>query len=160
MHIQFPVYRRGNTLVLHVRIAGLQVKRSLRTLDPNLAKVRATQMLGALMAGELANTQPAAHAWSMSGPQSSDAANQQNSLTPEQALAIACSAPVATSVMEFSQSSTATTHLSRSAFQSSSRTTTLGSFMEINLQWMLLLILSHGERKMAHLNLQLLLALM
>ena len=93
MHIQFPVYRRGNTLVLHVRIAGRQVKRSLRTLDPNLAKVRATQMLGQLMAGELANTQPAAHAWSMSGPHSSDAANQQNSLTPEQALAIACSAP-------------------------------------------------------------------
>jgi integrase len=93
MHIQFPVYRRGNTLVLHVRIAGRQVKRSLRTLDPNLAKVRATQMLGALMAGELANSQPAAHAWTMQGPQSSDADNQQNSLTPDQALGIACSVP-------------------------------------------------------------------
>jgi hypothetical protein len=68
MHIQFPVYRRGNTLVLHVRIAGRQIKRSLRTLDPNLAKVRATQMLGQLLAGELASTQPAAHAWSAVNP--------------------------------------------------------------------------------------------
>jgi integrase len=94
MHIQFPVYRRGNTLVLHVRIAGRQVKRTLRTLDPNLAKVRATQMLGALMAGELAITQPATHAWSAVNPQSTDAAIQQDLLTPEQALAIACSVPV------------------------------------------------------------------
>lgn len=90
MHIQFPVYRRGNTLVLHVRIAGRQIKRSLRTLDPNLAKVRATQMLGQLMAGELATNQLAAHAWTMVDSQASDGAITQNSSTPEHALALAC----------------------------------------------------------------------
>lgn len=92
MHIQFPVYRRGNTLVLHVRIAGRQIKRSLRTLDPNLAKVRATQMLGQLLAGELASTQPAAHAWSAVNPQSCDAATPDDLLTPELALTQSCGA--------------------------------------------------------------------
>lgn len=92
MHIQFPVYRRGNTLVLHVRIAGRQIKRSLRTLDPNLAKVRATQMLGQLLAGELASTQPAAHAWSAVNPQSCDAATPDDLLTTELALTQSCGA--------------------------------------------------------------------
>ncbi len=92
MHIQFPVYRRGNTLVLHVRIAGRQIKRSLRTLDPNLAKVRATQMLGQLLAGELASTQPAAHAWSAVNPQSCDAAIPDDLLTPELGLTQSCGA--------------------------------------------------------------------
>jgi integrase len=46
------------------------------------------------MAGELAITQPATHAWSAVNPQSTDAAIQQDLLTPEQALAIACSVPV------------------------------------------------------------------
>lgn len=90
MQLQFPVYRRGNTLVLHVRIAGRQVKRSLRTLDANLAKVRATQMLGQLMAGELASAQPPSHAWSMvAPPQTGHADSQSGPLTPEQALALA-----------------------------------------------------------------------
>ena len=87
MQLQFPVYRRGNTLVLHVRIAGRQVKRSLRTLDPNLAKVRATQLLGQLMAGEFAANQPAAHAWSMAALDTGNASPQLAALTPEQALA-------------------------------------------------------------------------
>ena len=87
MQFQFPVYRRGNTLVLHVRIAGRQVKRSLRTLDPNLAKVRATQLLGQLMAGELAANQPAAHAWTMAALDTDNASPQPAALTPEQALA-------------------------------------------------------------------------
>jgi hypothetical protein len=94
MHIQFPVYRRGNTLVLHVRIAGRQIKRSLRTLDPNLAKVRATQLLGQLMAGELASTQPATHAWSQMNTQASDAATHKDFLTPELALAVSCGAQI------------------------------------------------------------------
>ena len=87
MQLQFPVYRRGNTLVLHVRIGGRQVKRSLRTLDPNLAKVRATQLLGQLMAGELAANQPAAHAWSMAALDTGNASPPPAALTPEQALA-------------------------------------------------------------------------
>ncbi|PQA84458.1 hypothetical protein C5F52_00055 [Limnohabitans sp. TS-CS-82] len=95
MHIQFPVYRRGNTLVLHVRIAGRQIKRSLRTLDPNLAKVRATQLLGQLMAGELASTQPAAHAWSQMNTQSRDAAIHNDFLTPELTLAVSYGAQIA-----------------------------------------------------------------
>ncbi len=92
MHIQFPVYRRGNTLVLHVRIAGRQIKRSLRTLDPNLAKVRATQLLGQLLAGELASTPPAPPAWSAVNPQSCDAATPDDLLTPELALTQSCGA--------------------------------------------------------------------
>jgi integrase len=90
MHLQFPVYRRGNTLVLHVRIGGRQVKRSLRTLDPNLAKVRATQMLGQFMAGELAAAQPPAQAWAMSEPVSGASANEQGRLNPERAFVNAC----------------------------------------------------------------------
>ena len=63
MQLHFPVYQRGNSFVLHVRINGRQIKRSLRTLDPNLAKVRATQLLGQLITGNLAAEQPATNPW-------------------------------------------------------------------------------------------------
>jgi len=38
---------------------------SLQNLDPNLAKVSVTQMLGSLMANQLVTSQTDAHAWSM-----------------------------------------------------------------------------------------------
>jgi hypothetical protein len=87
MNLNFPVYRRGNTLVLHVRIGGRQIKRSLRTLDPNLAKVRATELLGSLMAGELQTKLPAVPAWSIPEHQLDFETVQQDSLTLDHALA-------------------------------------------------------------------------
>lgn len=82
MQLRFPVEHRGNTLVLLVQISGRQVKRSLRTLDPHLAKVRATQLFGQLMAAELAANQPAAHAGSMAALETDDASPQPAALTP------------------------------------------------------------------------------
>ena len=87
MNLNFPVYRRGNTLVLHVRIGGRQIKRSLRTLDPNLAKVRATELLGSLMAGELQTKLPAVPAWSIPEHHSAFEAVEQDSLTLDHAIA-------------------------------------------------------------------------
>ena len=87
MNLNFPVYRRGNTLVLHVRIGGRQIKRSLRTLDPNLAKVRATELHGSLMAGELQTKLPAIPAWSIPEHQLDFETVQQDSLTLDHALA-------------------------------------------------------------------------
>lgn len=46
MALTLPVYKRHNTFVLHLRVAGRQIKRSLGTLDPSLAKLRAMQLLG------------------------------------------------------------------------------------------------------------------
>lgn len=46
--LSLPVYLRSGTYYLHTRINGQQVKRSLRTGDPLLAKLRAVQLLGVL----------------------------------------------------------------------------------------------------------------
>lgn len=46
MALTLPIYKRHNTFVLHLRVAGRQIKRSLGTLDPNLAKLRAIQLIG------------------------------------------------------------------------------------------------------------------
>lgn len=46
MALTLPIYKRNNTFVLHLRVAGRQIKRSLGTLDPNLAKLRAMQLMG------------------------------------------------------------------------------------------------------------------
>lgn len=46
MALTLPIYKRHNTFVLHLRVAGRQIKRSLGTLDPNLAKLRAMQLMG------------------------------------------------------------------------------------------------------------------
>lgn len=46
--LSLPVYRRGGVFYLHVRVQGHQIKRSLRTSDPLLAKLRAVQLLGVL----------------------------------------------------------------------------------------------------------------
>lgn len=46
--LSLPVYLRGGTFYFHTRINGQQVKRSLRTGDPLLAKLRAVQLLGVL----------------------------------------------------------------------------------------------------------------
>jgi len=45
MALTLPIYKRNNTFVLHLRVAGRQIKRSLGTLDPNLAKLRAMQLM-------------------------------------------------------------------------------------------------------------------
>lgn len=45
--IRLPIYLRGHTYVLHTRIAGRQFKRSLKTSDPRIAKLRAIEILGA-----------------------------------------------------------------------------------------------------------------
>ena len=42
-----PIYILGRTYVLHTRIGGRQFKRSLKTADPRVAKLRAIQLLGA-----------------------------------------------------------------------------------------------------------------
>lgn len=46
--LSLPVYKRNGTFYLHVRVHGHQIKRSLRTGDPLLAKLRAVQLLGVL----------------------------------------------------------------------------------------------------------------
>jgi integrase len=53
MTLSLPIYKRGNTFVLHIRIAGRQIKRSLATNDPALAKLRAMQLLGQITADRL-----------------------------------------------------------------------------------------------------------
>lgn len=49
MPIQLPIYLRGRTFVLHTRINGKQVKRSLHTTDKHLATIRAVQLLESLI---------------------------------------------------------------------------------------------------------------
>lgn len=46
MPLSLPIYFLGRTFVLHTRINGRQVKRTLRTADPRIAKLRAIQLLG------------------------------------------------------------------------------------------------------------------
>jgi integrase len=45
MAYNFPIYKRGETFVIHVRIFGKQIKRSLRTGDPALAMARASRFM-------------------------------------------------------------------------------------------------------------------
>lgn len=47
MPLSLPIYFLGRTFVLHTRINGRQFKRSLKTADPRVAKLRAIQLLGA-----------------------------------------------------------------------------------------------------------------
>ena len=53
MALTLPIYKRGNTFVLHIRIAGRQIKRSLATNDTSLAKLRAMQLLGQIVTDRL-----------------------------------------------------------------------------------------------------------
>lgn len=46
--LSLPVYCRNGIYYFHTRLGGQQIKRSLRTGDPLLAKLRAVQLLGAL----------------------------------------------------------------------------------------------------------------
>lgn len=48
MPLSLPVYFLGRTYVLHTRVAGRQLKRSLKTADPRVAKLRAIEILRAL----------------------------------------------------------------------------------------------------------------
>ncbi len=48
MPLSLPVYFLGRTFVLHTRIAGRQIKRSLKTADPRVAKLRAIEILRVL----------------------------------------------------------------------------------------------------------------
>ena len=45
MSLTLPIYLRGRTFVLHFRIRGRQIKRSLHTTDPQIAKIRALKLL-------------------------------------------------------------------------------------------------------------------
>lgn len=47
MPLSLPIYFLGRTFVLHTRVNGRQFKRSLKTADPRVAKLRAIQLLGA-----------------------------------------------------------------------------------------------------------------
>ena len=47
MPLSLPIYFLGHTFVLHTRVNGRQFKRSLKTADPRVAKLRAIQILGA-----------------------------------------------------------------------------------------------------------------
>jgi len=49
MSLSLPIYKRGNKFVLHMRIAGKQIKRSLDTSDPAVARVRGIQLLNEIM---------------------------------------------------------------------------------------------------------------
>lgn len=48
MALSLPIYFLGRTFVLHTRIHGRQFKRSLKTADPRVAKLRAISILGRL----------------------------------------------------------------------------------------------------------------
>jgi hypothetical protein len=48
MPLSLPVYFLGRTFVLHTRVAGRQIKRSLKTADPRMAKLRAIEILRVL----------------------------------------------------------------------------------------------------------------
>ena len=48
MPLSLPVYLLGRTFVLHTRVFGRQLKRSLRTADPAVAKLRALELLRAI----------------------------------------------------------------------------------------------------------------
>ena len=45
MALSLPIYFLGRTFVLHTRILGRQFKRSLKTADPRIAKLRAIELL-------------------------------------------------------------------------------------------------------------------
>ena len=45
MAYNFPIYKRGGTFVVHVRIFGKQIKRSLKTGDPAVAMARASRFM-------------------------------------------------------------------------------------------------------------------
>ena len=45
MALSLPIYLRGSVWVLHTRVRGRQVKRSLRTADPRVARLRAIRLL-------------------------------------------------------------------------------------------------------------------
>ena len=45
MAYNFPIYKRGDTFVIHVRIFGKQIKRSLKTGDPVVAMARASHLM-------------------------------------------------------------------------------------------------------------------
>lgn len=49
MSLSLPIYKRGNKFVLHMRISGKQIKRSLNTSDPAVARVRGIQLLNEIM---------------------------------------------------------------------------------------------------------------
>ncbi len=63
MALNLPIYKRGNSYVLHMRIAGKQIKRSLGTLEPSLAKLRAMQLMGQILAGAGALAPPTVAGW-------------------------------------------------------------------------------------------------
>ncbi|WP_311220554.1 MULTISPECIES: phage integrase SAM-like domain-containing protein [unclassified Acidovorax] len=46
--LTLPVYLRGKSFYLHTRVGGVQFKRSLKTADPALAKLRALSLLQAI----------------------------------------------------------------------------------------------------------------
>lgn len=51
--LTFPIYKRGSIYVLHTRIAGKQFKRSLRTGNPDEAKLRAVALLQVVLMSKL-----------------------------------------------------------------------------------------------------------
>ena len=58
MSLSLPIYKRGNKFVLHIRIAGKQIKRSLDTSDPAVARVRGIQLLNEIMQNVLPAESP------------------------------------------------------------------------------------------------------
>lgn len=45
MALSLPIYFLGNTYVVHFRVQGKQIKRTLRTADPRIAKLRAIKLM-------------------------------------------------------------------------------------------------------------------
>jgi hypothetical protein len=45
MALSLPIYFLGNTYVVHFRVQGTQIKRTLRTADPRIAKLRALKLM-------------------------------------------------------------------------------------------------------------------
>jgi hypothetical protein len=48
MSLSLPIYKRGSKYVLHLRIADQQIKRTLDTSDPAVARVRGIQLMNQL----------------------------------------------------------------------------------------------------------------
>lgn len=63
MPLSLPIYKRVNTYVLHLRVAGKQIKRSLGTLDRSLAKIRAMQLLGEILTNSGAVSPASPQGW-------------------------------------------------------------------------------------------------
>jgi integrase len=106
MSLSLPIYKRGNIFVLHLRLGGKQIKRSLCTHDPAIARVRGIELLSEL----IQNVSPRARSNTHSPQAVIPAGHSGSSLgtSPTQALEEAVPDPAVTHAMP--ESGAWTTH--------------------------------------------------